>query len=160
MSRYFIAVEIPENTKKEIASFFYPPLKLEVEGGFVDPEKLHITLLFLGSAEIRHDLVAFLRTLDFSADLKIRGIGAFPSLDSPRVIYAKVHGNLQDKEKSLLSFLGMEKREKFTPHITLCRVKKTIKKIDAGKFEGKEFVFRAHVPRLFSSDLGNYSILS
>ena len=52
MNRYFISVEIPKKTKEDIFSFFYQKLDKKIAGKFVDKEKLHITLLFLGDFEV------------------------------------------------------------------------------------------------------------
>ena len=77
MNRYFISIEIPEETKNEIASFFYPILAQKVEGKFVSVEKLHITVLFLGNVEIKPELLDFLKEFKFSEELKVKGLDAF-----------------------------------------------------------------------------------
>lgn len=156
MNRYFIALEIPEKTKKDIASFFYPPLKRQVAGNFVDAEKLHITLLFLGNVEIKQDFLDFINNLRFSVELKIGGIGAFPSLREPKVIYANVYGNVKPQLEKLYSFFDMKPKEDFTPHVTLCRVKKVIDRINEKEFQSAEFSFTADSLHIFNSDFANY----
>ncbi|MCL4396905.1 RNA 2',3'-cyclic phosphodiesterase [Candidatus Parvarchaeota archaeon] len=156
MNRYFIAIEIPEETKKEIASFFYPLLTRKVEGKFVSVEKLHITVLFLGNVEIKQELLDYLKGLKFSEELKVKGIGAFPSIQTPKTIYAKVHGNIKTQFEKLHSFLGIKNETEFTPHVTICRAKKITGRIDKTEFESKEFNFAASSFHLFNSDFVNY----
>jgi 2'-5' RNA ligase len=156
MNRYFIAIEIPEETKKEIALFFYPILKKKVIGKFVSAEKLHITVLFLGNVEINPELSNFLKRLKFSEELKIRGIGAFPSIQNPKTVYAKVYGNIKTHFEELYSFLKIRDEKEFIPHVTICRTKKIIERIDEKEFELKEFKFTADSFHLFNSDFANY----
>ncbi len=156
MNRYFVAIEIPEETKKEIASFFYPLLAQKVTGKFVSVDKLHITVLFLGNVEIKPELLNFLKGLKFSEELKINGLGAFPSIQNPKTIYAKVYGNIKAQFEELCSFLKIESEKDFTPHVTLCRSKKIIGRVDEKEFEAREFRFTANSLHLFNSDFANY----
>lgn len=156
MNRYFIAIEIPEETKKEIAAFFYPLLAQKVIGKFVSVEKLHITVLFLGDVEIKPELLDFLKGLNFSEELKINGLGAFPSIQNPKTIYAKVHGKTEKQFEELCSFLKIESNREFSPHVTLCRAKKIIGRIGIKEFEAGEFKFNADSLHLFNSDFANY----
>ncbi len=156
MNRYFIAVEIPEKTKEDIFSFFYKKLDKKITGKFVDKEKLHITLLFLGDFEIKKELIDFIKEMKFSIPINIKGIGAFPSIKNPKTIYARVHGNLNEQYEKLCSFLSMKKESNFTPHVTLCRAKQVIGKIDEKEFESNDFSFIADSLHIFNSDFSNY----
>ena len=156
MNRYFIAIEIPEETKKEIASFFYPLLAQKVIGKFVSVEKLHITVLFLGNVEIKQATLNFLKGINFSEEIKISGLGAFPSIQDPKTIYAKAYGDIKPEFDKPNSFLKIGNENEFTPHVTLCRAKKIIEKIDENKFKLKEFTFTANSLHLFNSDFANY----
>ncbi|MGC8533658.1 MAG: RNA 2',3'-cyclic phosphodiesterase [Candidatus Parvarchaeum sp.] len=156
MNRYFISIEIPEETKKEIASFFYPILAQNVTGKFVSVEKLHITVLFLGNVEIKPELLDFLKGIKFSEELKIKGLDAFPSIQNMKTAYAKVYGNVKTPFEEVCSFLKIKSDKEFNPHVTLCRVKKIIGRIDQKEFESKEFKFVADSLHLFNSDFINY----
>jgi 2'-5' RNA ligase len=99
----------------------------------VKPENIHITVRFLGnitedkvsriSREMRQ--VAF---KPFSAE--IHGIGAFPSVKSPRVIWAGIRSGA-DEARSVfqqlepkLAGLGFKREPRgFNPHITVGRVR-------------------------------------
>ena len=156
MNRYFIAIEIPEETRTGITSFIYPMLAQKVVGKFVSAEKLHITILFLGNVEIKPDILGFLKELKFSEELKIRGLGAFPSIQNAKTIYAKVYGNIKPEFDKLNSFLKTGNKEEFIPHVTICRARKITGKIDENEFESKEFTFTADSLHLFNSDFANY----
>lgn len=58
-----------------------------------------------------------------------RGVGAFPSLKSPRVVWAGIEAGarliaLQKKIDDRLAPLGFETEQRgFHPHLTICRVK-------------------------------------
>jgi 2'-5' RNA ligase len=101
----------------------------------VQPENYHVTLKFFGSvkAEIADSITASFLSLENSGKVEysLKGVGAFPTLDHPSVIWA----GLQCDEKPLYKILNNvellsssfgfppEKRG-FVPHLTLARVKK------------------------------------
>ena len=156
MNGYFIAIEIPEETRKEITAFFYPLLAQKVVGKFVSAEKLHITALFLGNIEMKPAILDFLKEFKFSEEIRIKGLGAFPSIQNAKVIYAKVYGNIKPEFDKLNSFLKIKNENEFTPHVTICRAKKIIERINENEFESKEFAFTADSLHLFNSDFANY----
>jgi RNA 2',3'-cyclic 3'-phosphodiesterase len=102
---------------------------------WVEPANLHMTLLFLGEVEDR-DLAGICRaTAEVAAQLipftlTLAGVGCFPNLRRPRVLWVGVgegreavcamHAALE----SPLLELGCYRREArpFTPHLTLGRV--------------------------------------
>jgi len=121
MSRLFIAVDLPSSVRGELidvlSSFEGFNLKL------VSPELIHITLKFLG--EVSDDMVSDIECMPFNANIK--GVGVFPNLRSPRVVWLGAEGNFKqlydDVEKSL-SGLDLEKdKREFTAHATLGRIK-------------------------------------
>src|SRR5947207_757011 len=99
---------------------------------WVEPENLHVTLLFLGEVDDR-ELPAICRAAQEAvADLpafplSIEGAGCFPNPRRPRVLWVGVGQGLQevvaihDAMEGKLLELGCYRREerKFTPHITL-----------------------------------------
>lgn len=117
--RAFVAVEIP-------------PLPGETRGG---PAPEHLTLLFLG--EIPRERVgpiseALTKVADATAPFEatLEGVGAFPSPDRPRVVWvgitegreelARLARGVQD---ALLGEGAAARREEFSPHLTLFRVR-------------------------------------
>lgn len=100
---------------------------------FVEPENVHLTLKFLG--EIMPSLVEQVSNAvketgfqPFSA--RLEGVGVFPNLRRPRVVWAGISdGVFQLAEvwkdvDTKLSNLGFEReRRGFSPHITIGRVR-------------------------------------
>lgn len=62
-------------------------------------------------------------------DVRVSGVGGFPSLKNPRVLWVGIGENetlkrLAANIEERLSSLGFEREDRpFTPHLTLCRVK-------------------------------------
>ncbi len=99
------------------------------------PEGMHLTLKFLGEAEekMRPEMEAALSAAVrgrgiFSLD--VVGIGTFPDIRRPRVIWIglKEHGNnlirLQRSVEEEFNKIGFSSEDReFTPHITLGRIR-------------------------------------
>lgn len=111
-------------------------------GKWVEMSNLHFTYQFLGDvesgniAEIKNSLKDFL--INYDSKLIIRGLGALPKPNFPKVLYVKVQNevelviNLQKKiEDVMLSWGFQPENRAFTPHITLLRIK---------KFERNQFI--------------------
>ncbi len=130
--RSFIAVDI--EAKTGIRDFMS---KVEETGAsikMVDPEKVHITVKFLG--DIEEDIVDDIgNKIKFVLEdrepfvLNLKGAGAFPSLDYMKVVWigaeeCKDISEIAHRLEEELVPLGF-KREKrsFSPHITVGRVK-------------------------------------
>ena len=134
--RSFIAIELPEEVKNGLTRVRD---ELErTEHGFVkwvNPEGVHLTLKFLGN--IVPELVAKITSAIKDASegissfhLELSGLGAFPNLKQPRVVWVGVCGELdkllrlQGNIDSALVPLGLAKEERpFSPHLTLARIR-------------------------------------
>jgi 2'-5' RNA ligase len=104
----------------------------EVTGGvsWVSPDKLHLTLRFFGAIEearipgllgqLRRDLC---HVGPFS--VTVRGVGVFPDLRNPRVIWVGLQGSgISALYGRIQESLEMEPdRRPFSPHITIGRVR-------------------------------------
>lgn len=136
--RLFIAALLPDGIVLHLSKYINS-LKTEIEGvKWEKPEKLHVTLKFLGNvddskvAEIL-DLIATITAECDSFQVSLTEFGAFPNLKNPKVFYIglaqnKVFSKFQMALERDLSKLGYEKEDhKFTPHITLGRVKKRVR---------------------------------
>lgn len=105
----------------------------------VEEENLHITIRFYGEIGLKRleslkEEYSSLTLKEFS--IKIKGVGAFPSLSYPRVFFCRVHS--MDLLKLIERFKGND-----VPHLTLGRLKKTdylneIRKL-LRKYENYEF---------------------
>lgn len=131
MVRLFIALPIPEEVKQSLTE---PQKQLSVRGiKPVEPENLHITLKFLGEApeERIEEITSALDGVDEEEfDMRARGMGAFPNIRNPRVVWAGINEGEEESTRlarqveESMSTLGFEReRRSFTPHITLARVK-------------------------------------
>lgn len=162
MFRLFVAIEIPDPVKAQLAG-----LQNGLPGARWRPDEvLHLTLAFIGDTD-RHgfeDAVDALAGIDAPAfSLTLADVGYFGDR-KPRAVWAGVKRedallHLQDKVEAALRRYGFElERRKFTPHVTLAYLKranvmevKTYCAVNGGftspSFAVKEF-------SLFSSQMG------
>ena len=160
MRRLFIAIEPPENVKKKIEDNVLPSIRKYVTGSFVTAKKMHITLLFLGDFPMSdEELVDKLKKLHMRSDiLHLNGVGAFPSLKRPKVVFMHAVDGLDKIHSELGNAFSLRDDYDYTPHLTLCRVNTVIKSLDdvndaAGDIE---IPFKADGLRLFDGDSGDY----
>ena len=93
--RAFIALSLPSSAQSSLASL---QQSLAVSGAdvtWVQPQNLHVTMKFLGEItdEQRQTIEALLRRVASGAapfSLGLEGVGAFPSLAAPRVIWTGI----------------------------------------------------------------------
>jgi len=133
--RSFLAIEIPRTIQKKIEAIQEDLKSSRADVRWMSPEKIHLTLKFFGNIDestidpIVKSIEGPLRTT-FPFSLKVQGVGAFPHLKNPRVIWM----GLVDEKEILTSFqrqlerelekIGFKREERaFRPHLTLGRVK-------------------------------------
>lgn len=149
--RTFLAVELPDELKKGLVQCQQHLKKDAPFPKWVRPEAMHLTVKFLGDINmaqiepIRESVAkAIGQQVEFS--LAVQGLGVFPSLRSPRIIWAGItEGGEQiaalaralDEALEPLGFPG-EDRE-YTPHLTLARVK------DHSREVGQALVTHGHL---------------
>jgi 2'-5' RNA ligase len=134
--RTFLAVEVPENTRKVIYNFIRTEAKKELPVKWVQLDNMHITLKFLGEiddkkrAEIRPVITEVCRQHP-PFTIEMGNFGCFPNARNPRVIwFGTKHGGEElsaiavELEKELARF-GFEEEKRFHPHLTVGRVKKS-----------------------------------
>lgn len=132
----FVAVDLSPFNRQAIAKVIR---RLDTgDGGikWVEPDQLHLTVHFLGDvrfADIKPVCDAVREAVaEFDPfDMQLRGIGAFPDLREPRVIWVGIrrgHEELVALQQALdapLAALGYPSdRTRFRPHVTLGRVKR------------------------------------
>jgi 2'-5' RNA ligase len=134
--RTFIAIDLARPIRDRLIALQESLTRAGTEVKWVEPENLHVTLLFLGEVDQR-DVLSVCRAVtdgcgEFSAfPLSVETVGCFPNPRRPRVVWAGVGAGTQEVcalhdalEPPLLE-LGCYRQEerKYTPHITLGRVK-------------------------------------
>ena len=136
--RAFIAVELPLEIRQAAC---VATSKLRKESGglirWVPMENMHLTLKFLGDvAPSNMDILAQMLGAETDLfncfDLRLDGLGSFPSPKRPRVIYIGIQApaaleSLQRGIESASRRLGYGSEERgFSPHLTIGRVKQTV----------------------------------
>jgi len=132
--RVFVAIEI--SNKEVINSIKKIQDKINIDAKPVESRNFHFTLQFLGeiSEEIKHKIIQALHTIEFSSfSITLKGVGAFPKLKFPRVIWIGTDENggnmliqLSKKVEKVMEPLGFFSDKPFKPHITIFRIKKKI----------------------------------
>ena len=134
--RTFIAVGIDKIVRDHAVALQEALGRSGADVKWVEPENLHVTLLFLGEVDDR-ELPAVCRVVaDVAAglapfEMSVEGAGAFPNARRPKTLWVGVGEGLEELvtlhdalEPPLLD-LGCYRREErqYTPHLTLGRVK-------------------------------------
>jgi 2'-5' RNA ligase len=133
--RTFIAIEIPEETKRAMAEVQARLKGSGAEANWTRPEGIHLTLKFLGEVpegSVSDVTAALVQAANGRGrfHLKVAGTGVFPNEKSPRVVWIGISGEL-DKLRGLqirveeqMVRLGFQPEDRrFTPHLTLGRIK-------------------------------------
>ncbi|MBA4454252.1 MAG: RNA 2',3'-cyclic phosphodiesterase [Nitrosopumilaceae archaeon] len=132
--RTFVAVEISNgNVIDSIRDF---QSKISFQAKPVALQNLHFTLQFLGeiSEENCEKIKQNLKTIEFqSFKINFKGVGAFPNMRSPRVVWigvddvgAKKLEKLANEVKNALKPLEFSPDKPFKSHITIFRIKNKI----------------------------------
>ncbi len=130
--RTFIAIPLPDTCRETLEKIQRPMRALGADVRWTSIASIHLTLKFLG--EIDPATVPQLASAVRAATatpfgLCLRGLGAFPDLHNPRVVWCGVQGDVRELEslqsgvESACEQLGFERERKtFHPHLTLGRV--------------------------------------
>jgi 2'-5' RNA ligase len=134
--RCFIAIELPDGVKRGLRE-----LQAQLKAGssapvkWVDPANIHLTLKFLGNvAADRIDEISLAMTEAARGtppfSLEIKELGVFPNPRRVQIIWVGLGGEvdklarLQQRIESGLEKLGFTPEgRRFTPHLTLARVR-------------------------------------
>ena len=144
--RTFIAVEIPSHVQKKIQQET-EPLRKAIGASFVrwvSIQNVHLSLKFLGdvSPASVDTLTQMLRAEADSCpefDMQISGLGSFPSLRRPRVLFIGIQApaeleSLYRGIESAYTRLGYESEGRgFSPHLTIGRIKQDASASDQQK---------------------------
>ena len=164
MHRLFVAIDLPPQVKERLS-----PLCCGLPGArWVQPEHLHLTLRFIGEVDAMvfqavSEALAEVQSELFS--MRLEGVGFFPPRGKPRVVWVGISKNeqlilLRKRIESVLVRTGLDPEgRKYSPHITLARLKNTPpSKVGAflahhGLFATEDFLVNEFL--LYSSVLSN-----
>ncbi|PTD93901.1 RNA 2',3'-cyclic phosphodiesterase [archaeon SCG-AAA382B04] len=133
--RCFISVDLPSELEGRIKNIQDRLKESQADINYVDPEKVHITLKFLGDNVRENQVSEIERRLNravssfssFSAS--IEKVGVFPNLDFIKVIWLGVERGeekfkdlFREIEEEMTKFGFEEAEHEFTPHATIGRV--------------------------------------
>jgi len=142
--RLFVALNLPNKEKGRIFRAARVLRDAELPVRWVEPDKFHITLKFLGHVaedriEAVEDAVARAAQATGALQLEVAGIGAFPTIRRPQVIWVGVEPTpalrcLKQDLEWVLSDCGFDRETRaFHPHLTLGRAEA---ESGAGAFRG------------------------
>lgn len=133
--RAFISIEIHQEIKTKISAIQEKLKSVETPVSWVRLESIHLTLKFLGYMT-EEQIPEIKKCMLISVEgitpfiINIRGCGVFPNLNYPKVIWLGLKdrtdslSRLQQGLDNCLEKMDFEReKRKFTPHLTLGRVK-------------------------------------
>jgi RNA 2',3'-cyclic 3'-phosphodiesterase len=134
--RTFLAIDLGEEIRDRLVTLQEQFAVEAPDVKWVEPENLHVTLLFLGEVQQREVLAvcraaqkAIAQMPAFS--IEVEGVGAFPNPRRPRTIWVGVGKGapelvaVHDAIEAPLFEMGNYRRETraYTPHVTLGRLR-------------------------------------
>jgi 2'-5' RNA ligase len=136
--RTFIALELPPSVISLLDKVQEDLKSMQLQAKWVRPENIHLTLKFIGNIDPGDtDKIggAMMDAVDNLAAIHLvaRGVGVFPGIKRPRVIWVGLGGQIQllfAVQRALeenLAALGFKKEKRpFKGHLTLGRFKQTV----------------------------------
>ena len=131
--RAFLAIRLNDQSEVAIANLI-DEARRESDGiRWVSRKNLHLTLKFLGPAVARAKIEALINAVGPLAkatapfDLAARGVGGFPNLERPRVVWVGLEGPalnaLASRVEDAAAACGFDReRRAFSAHLTIGRV--------------------------------------
>jgi 2'-5' RNA ligase len=133
--RAFIAIELPEEIRVALSQLQEQLKKAGADVKWVKPQNIHLTLKFLGeidaasSSKISRILQDITRDKN-SFQLRISSIGAFPKINSPRVLWLGIDKGDSESKKIVkeleenIAKIGIPQENRpFSSHITIGRTR-------------------------------------
>ena len=157
--RAFVAIELPGEILQAIRELQDEMKSEKLDLRWVEPGNIHLTLKFLGEMDPK-DLEPVCHVVKNTAgrvpafDLVAKGIGAFPGLNRPRVVWAGISGKTESLGKLAdfldqeLEALGFERESRpFKGHLTLARARGAVDPVRMTRAAGRLMTFQ---PPVFS----------
>jgi 2'-5' RNA ligase len=167
--RSFLAFDIENETvRKRLAAVQNFLVQTGADLKLVEPQNIHMTIRFLGdiTSNMVEKVFEEMQKVQFAPfNVQINGLGAFPDLRYPRVVWAGITEGA-DQLKNVFSQLEPRLRglgftpdpKGFSPHLTIARVKSGKNKAQLAEFVTKNARYdfgavKAECLRLKKSDL-------
>ncbi len=134
--RVFVALELPDGIRAALEGVQARLGAAQLPLRLVRPEGLHLTLAFIGDIPATA-VPALIQAVEAAATglavftLRAEGLGMFPNARRPRVVWAGVQGDAEDRARlealhtqlrAALEAAGFTADPRFEPHLTLARV--------------------------------------
>ena len=137
--RCFIAIELPEAVKSTLSGIEEELKKSKADVRWIKPDNIHLTLKFFGNIEEKKtekiiEIMESICNQYAPFTIEIKGMGTFPNIKSPRVLWVGIEGNdtlktLQKEIENKMESIGFEREDRaFTAHLTLGRFRSSIEK--------------------------------
>ena len=144
--RSFLAFELPLEIEAIVTRVSDELKQSSLDAKWVEPGNIHLTVVFMG--DIEPDKIPTIREevgkvcLTYGAfDISLKGLGCFPHIRKPRVIWVGLDGNLERMslfrdtlQERLVPFGIKEEKRSFKPHLTLGRFRKP-RRMDSEEIE-------------------------
>lgn len=130
--RTFISIDLPDAVTYKL----YAILPESEKWRKTDPEKLHITLRFIGEIgkEQADSVQQNLAGIEFEPfSLKINTLGCFPKKGRSKIFWAGFEHSAEfmdlsnSVDKVIDSVTGKQRDKPFKPHVTIARIRKSLK---------------------------------
>ncbi|MCM8795890.1 MAG: RNA 2',3'-cyclic phosphodiesterase [Candidatus Omnitrophica bacterium] len=139
--RTFIAIELPKEIKETLGLLQEELKKSGADVKWVSPSNIHLTLKFLGEIDAKklnklNEILENVALKQSPFSLGIKGIGVFPNLNSPRVIWVGVEKGDEETKRIAaileeeIAKIGIPKeRRPYSTHITLGRLRSGVNRM-------------------------------
>jgi 2'-5' RNA ligase len=137
--RSFLAFELPVDIKKTVKRVTGEIRDSGLDARWVKAENIHLTIVFLGNVKTEEidsigEKVRNVCPEYGSFDIALKGVGCFPNMRRPRVLWLGLDGDIErmshfrdDLQRALKAFGIKEEKRPFKPHLTLGRFRSTRK---------------------------------
>jgi RNA 2',3'-cyclic 3'-phosphodiesterase len=132
--RTFIAIPLPAESRSMLEKMQQSLRVHRAEVRWTAIPSIHLTLKFLGEVDPEiipklSESISGVSGEESPFELRLQGLGCFPNLNAPRVIWCGIEGGteslsrLQHKVESVCAEFGFAREDRtFHPHLTLGRV--------------------------------------
>jgi RNA 2',3'-cyclic 3'-phosphodiesterase len=132
--RLFLALELGARERRSICQAIAPMKKAAPEANWIREENLHLSIKFFGelpdtAPAALEKILAAVAAAQPPLELRISGLGAFPNLRAPRVVWMGVQHDPRlelmhhDVEATCAAHGYALDARAFRPHITIARVR-------------------------------------